>query len=210
MHVPWRCTTPLRLSWSKGNRLFFGINCPEGFFVHVCNGCFAMIIIQDSRFALDSSGCLSGGHTLVGMVVVPRQPNDVIVYPKMDSSFSTYFSALPKTCHIDCRWCPFLFGEILFICAIVAWLHSDPLKGCGLGPGPNGKIESNQSLRSGISLRYIFSHLWGCSMFKKRMRKKWSKCTSNQGGFVLNPRSPWASSTENFSRVETSGSPRIL
>lgn len=96
MHVPWRCTTPLRLSWSKGSCLFFGINCPEGFFVHVCNGCFAMIIVH-SRFALESSGCLSGGHTLVGMVVVPRQPNDVIVYPKMDSRFSTYFSALPKS-----------------------------------------------------------------------------------------------------------------
>ena len=66
----------------KGKSSFFGINCPEGFFVHVCNGCFAMMIVQDSRFALESSGCLSGGHTLVGMVVVPRQPNDVIVYPK--------------------------------------------------------------------------------------------------------------------------------
>ena len=77
----------------KGKSSFFWYKLsrsPEGFFVHVCNGCFAMIIVQDSRFALESSGCLSGGHTLVGMVVVPRQPNDVIVYPKWTVVVSTY------------------------------------------------------------------------------------------------------------------------
>lgn len=49
-------------------------------------------------------------------------------------------------------------------------------------------MESNQSLRSGISLRYIFSHLWGIRFSYIRMRK-WSKYNSNQGGFVLPPES---------------------